>query len=167
LVCPIVMMIPNKRKGFTLIEMLVVVAIIGTLASLVAANITSGRVRARDARRKHDLGQVKNALRLYYNDYQSYPANTGDDIDGCGVTGTSTCVWGSDFTADTTKYMSQLPIDPTNSGNFVYSYIQTKSGEGFELRTYLENESDSHDSTSQLRCDLGGPIDDLYVVCEI
>jgi type II secretion system protein G len=156
--------------GFTLIEMLVVVAIIGILASLITANISSGRERARDAKRKHDLGQVKSALRLYYNDYQAYPASTGGDINGCGIGGTASCSWGDSFSTDNNNYMNQIPVDPVNSGNYVYAYTQTESGEGFQLTTYLENSSDEDDGNSQLRCGLIADEADktpqLYVACE-
>ena len=63
----------KSRRGFTLIELLVVIFIIGTLTAIILPNFVSSRQRARDARRKQDLADIKNALRMYYNDNQSYP----------------------------------------------------------------------------------------------
>ena len=57
-------------RGFTLIELLIVITIIGTLAGLLFTNFSGARERARDSKRKSDVTQMKNALRLYYNDYQ-------------------------------------------------------------------------------------------------
>ena len=56
-----------KNKGFTLIELLVVVAIIGVLATIVLSSFSDTRARARDARRKSDLHQIRNALYMTDN----------------------------------------------------------------------------------------------------
>src|SRR3989304_7925641 len=83
----------NNKKGFTLIELIVVISIIGVLSTLIINNLNDARSRARDTKRKQELSGLKIALRLYYNDYQTYPAaDAGNgDILGCGATGTDTC----------------------------------------------------------------------------
>jgi len=50
--------------GFTLIEILVVVAIIGTLAFILLPNFASGRAKARDARRKAEISQLGRLISL-------------------------------------------------------------------------------------------------------
>ena len=52
----------KKEKGFTLIEMLIVVATIGLLASVVLVGLGSFRSRGRDARRIADIRSVQNSL---------------------------------------------------------------------------------------------------------
>lgn len=69
----------TKRKGFTLIELLVVVAIISLLSSIIVSNITTARMKARDARRIQDFRQLSTALELYFNKYGTYP-NEGANI---------------------------------------------------------------------------------------
>lgn len=159
------------KRGFTLIELLIVISIIATLVALITANLLSSRNKARDAQRKHDLGQIKTALQLYYSDYQTYPASSADDIWGCGINGTAACSWGDTFTADTNNYMRAIPQDPVNQDPHIFTYTQTNAGEGFELRTYLENSGDPDDGKSQLRCGVIANIslktDDLYVACHI
>lgn len=59
----------NRNKGFTLIELLVVIAIIGLLTSIVLVSIRGIGARARDAKRKSDLDQIRKALLLYAFDH--------------------------------------------------------------------------------------------------
>lgn len=64
----------NFKKAFTLIELLVVIAIIGVLTAIIVPNFMGARERANDSKVKQDMVSIKNALRSYYNDNQSYPA---------------------------------------------------------------------------------------------
>jgi prepilin-type N-terminal cleavage/methylation domain-containing protein len=63
----------NKKKGFTLIEMLIVIAIVGILASLVLVGLGPVQKRGRDARRISDLRQIQNGLELYFSAKGGYP----------------------------------------------------------------------------------------------
>jgi prepilin-type N-terminal cleavage/methylation domain-containing protein len=67
----------NKiKKAYTLIEMLMVVAIIGVLASSILIGLGSTRSKARDTRRLTDLKSTQTALELYYSKYGVYPSRT-------------------------------------------------------------------------------------------
>lgn len=63
----------RRTAGFTLIEMLVVVAIIGLLSSVILVGLGDVRKDARDTRRIADIRQIQNALEIYYSTNQSYP----------------------------------------------------------------------------------------------
>ncbi|PIR05204.1 MAG: hypothetical protein COV57_00355 [Candidatus Liptonbacteria bacterium CG11_big_fil_rev_8_21_14_0_20_35_14] len=65
----------KNRQGFTLIEMLVVVGIIGVLASLVLVGLGGARDAGADAKRISNLNQIRNSLELYYLRSGSYPDN--------------------------------------------------------------------------------------------
>lgn len=132
-----------KKSGFTLIELLVVVSIIGILATLVLANLTAGRSRARDAQRKSDLRNIETALRLYYNDKGSYPnSDINKNIVGCGtLTTPSSCVWGETWATDTATYMQTLPKDPMGSDQ-EYRYTSDIANDTFTLEACFENKSD-------------------------
>ncbi len=70
------------KKGFTLIEMLVVISIIGILAALATVSFSSTQKQARDTQRKSDLKQYQNALESYANKNNGlYPAfSTGTTL---------------------------------------------------------------------------------------
>ena len=55
------------KKGFTLIEMLVVISLIGILAALALVSFTSSQKQARDVMRKSDLKQYQTVLESYAN----------------------------------------------------------------------------------------------------
>jgi general secretion pathway protein G len=62
-------------RGFTLIEIMVVIVILGVLAALVVPNVLSRTDDARIAAAKSDLGAIRQALKLYRLDNQRYPTN--------------------------------------------------------------------------------------------
>jgi prepilin-type N-terminal cleavage/methylation domain-containing protein len=130
------------KNGFTLVELLVVISVIGILAAMLMVNFVGVRERAADAAIKSNFDQLKKALRLYYNDYQRYPNNSGAQIQGCGGAGTTVCNGGT-FTAGTTVYMKDLPSD--------YTYY-SDGDQYFLLRGELNNASDEAIEQSQARC---------------
>lgn len=72
----------KKQKGFTLIELMVVIAIIGLLASVVLAALGSSRATARDTQRVQTVKEVQKALELYRNaNNGNYPCGT--TMPGC------------------------------------------------------------------------------------
>ena len=71
----------QTKRGFTLIEILIVAAIIGILASMVLLGVGRSRESAKDARRISDLNQVRTVLELYYNSQGNYPVQTSSNLE--------------------------------------------------------------------------------------
>jgi type II secretion system protein G len=136
------------NHGFTLIELLVVISIIGILTTLLAANLNSARSRARDAQRKSDMRSIGTALRLYYNDWGTYPPNTcgSGGICGCsstsGVQPTDLCEWGDPWVGGDTTYMQKLTKDPLPNQVYFYKRNPLESDK-YTVSACLENKSDS------------------------
>lgn len=82
-----------NAKGFTLIELLVVVAIIAILSTAVLVSLNSARAKARDARVKSEMQQLKSAMELYYNNFGGYstaPMSSVATGTGCSGSGGNT-----------------------------------------------------------------------------
>ena len=120
----------KKQSGFTLLELLIVIVIIGILALIIVPGLASGPKRARDAQRKTDIRAVKNALETYYNDNNAYPPGN--------YSGLTTYLVNS--------YIPSMPADPKGGS---YTYTPSPSGcaagacTSFTLSATLENTKDS------------------------
>jgi len=68
-------MIRIKQKGFTLVELLVVVGIIGILSTIATISFNSAQAKARDAKRVTDIKTVQAGLEYYSNEVGGYPAS--------------------------------------------------------------------------------------------
>jgi type II secretion system protein G len=129
-----------NKKGFTILELLVVVAIIGLLAGVVMYAVNDARKKARDAKRLSDIKQIQNALELYYDDYGYYPPRNSAVTsieNNCNVD--SKVFDGNDswclLMEDLLPYLSSIIEDPSgrkNLSNPFYYFYDSNNGDGYK-----------------------------------
>jgi type II secretion system protein G len=116
----------KEQKGFTLLELLIVIVIIGILALLIIPNITSAPKKARDTQRKTDITTIRKGLEEYYVNNNTYPAALS-----------------ALEAVSTGPIMKDVPDDPKNTGVLVYTYTEGTPANGYTLKACLENAGDS------------------------
>lgn len=122
----------KDKKSFTLIELLIVIAIIGSLSALLIPNYMAARERARDSQRKSDLKQIQKALEMYRQDKNppAYP-NSLPAANQC---------WSSQSNCQGNIYMNKFPADPQGNS---YFYHVSNNNLTYTLCACLENKADS------------------------
>ena len=105
----------ESERGFTLLEMMVVVAIIAILAGILIPNFTRARAQAATSACMGNIKMIATALELYYTDNQKYPAASDAAVSTLGLTG----------------YLNQIPVDPA------------ANTAGAEYKVTTENAADS------------------------
>ncbi len=133
------MLSPRKSiPAFTLIELLIVVGIIGLLATITIAVVNNGRVKSRDSKRVADLKQLQKALELSFEPSAGYPVVSGS-LPLPGATARVFCnnagvgVFQATSAGCSTIYMGIVPSNPT-PGGAGYSYRST-NGNGVACTT--------------------------------
>lgn len=63
------------RPAFTLVELMVVVVILGVLATVVTVSVTDYLVKGKQNATRSEIAQISNALQLFYTEFDRYPDN--------------------------------------------------------------------------------------------
>ncbi len=155
-----------KKQGFTLVEIMVVVSIIGILSSIVYANFGAARAAARDDVRKAALKETQLALELYKAQYGSYPPA------GCSA---GAGVWvgvgsaGGNFSSAQSctnfipglapDFIAVLPADPNRENEAGIGFFYQSNGTSYKLiNNGVEQKTISSFSDEFSRCpSSGGP----------
>ncbi len=139
-------------RGFTLVELMVVIAIIGVLATLIMVTLDNTKTTARNTRRLSDIKQLQLALKLYYNDNGFYPTSITP---------------GASLARNGVNYMLRVPSNPKpwNDGTCPpndYQYTQLEGGKRYSLNFCVSAPTDdllggAHVATSNgiLNCPTG------------
>ena len=124
----------SNQKGFTIIELLVVIVIIGILVALALPNLFAAQARGRDSDRKNELKNLQQKLESYFNDNDQYPA---------------AATWAADIGASADE--------TTGPRSDTYTYA-TPDQQTYTLTATLENAGDKDTS------DGTGPLADYVLV---
>ena len=132
----------HYERGFTLIEIMVVVVIIGLLAAIVAPNLIGNIDRAAITRARSDIRSIETALNLYRLDNFRYP----DTQQGLEALVSNT----NDPAALNNKsYISNIPSDPWNQP---YRYQYPGQRGEFDLFSYG---ADGQEGGEDINADIG------------
>lgn len=118
-------MYPNNQRGFTLVELLVVISIIGLLSSTVLAAVNSARVKADNAARLRMVEEYKKAFDLSYSEDGAYPAIPAGVTVCLGDYPTDTCVVGP--VGNPSFIFSENPVVSFALGRFLSSRTPLKA----------------------------------------
>ena len=123
----------SARKGFTLVELMIVIAIIGILAAVLYPSLMGYLERTRDTNRQQAMNQVGTALGTYFADMNAYPTAKSDkcldDIKGTGKA---------------VQYLKTLPKDPKVGSNKIgncasgYAYFNLKDTSAYMVGAKME-----------------------------
>lgn len=140
---------PKKSHGFTLVEVLVVVAIVAVFASVVMFNVQSAQMKARDTERISDLEQLQLAFRLYKDSADEYPDGALDQ---------------ADIQTTLDGYLSGTIGDPLNTDDFTYVYEYDSNVCSDSTILYAKNMEREESSNWADVCSGEAPGDAPYVI---
>jgi prepilin-type N-terminal cleavage/methylation domain-containing protein len=111
----------KKQKGFTIVELLIVIIIIGILATLVITTFSGIQAKARDSKRQTDIQAVDAQLEAFFAQNAYYPSLFDLQL----PTFVSSNLKGLDSSALTDPKGSTITGNAPVAGTYVYSYVTT------------------------------------------
>ena len=117
----------NPKKGFTLLELMIVIVILGILATIVMPRIMGRPEQARRTKAVAEISQIEGALHMFKLDTGRFPS-TAEGLDALvndpGV---------ENYKPD--GYLNKIPLDPWGN-NYVYIYPSVHGNKDYDLLSY-------------------------------
>lgn len=136
----------DMKKGFTLVELLIVIIIIAVLAAIAIPKFANSSLRSKEAALRGNLRMTRDAIDLFRADTGVLPAVAADlavttaPANGLDATGGSKAITAADWRG---PYLQALPADPTNAG--ALGYVTTGATTG---KVSANNTGTASDGTS-------------------
>lgn len=114
----------TRRRGFTLVELLVVIVVLAVLAAIVLPKFMDSSKRSKESALRSDLKLLRNAIGLFYTDTGAYPkqlsdlAATSAPAKGLDSSGNEVTINAADWHG---PYLQEVPNDPVSGTAFTYS----------------------------------------------
>lgn len=152
------MSLSTTKRAFTLIELMVVITIIGLLATIGIVSYTRAQARARDGRRRADLKTLQQAVEMYYAERQSYPSTDGAWWGQCSSYWSKTATCGADTFIPNIcpTYIANVPKDPKADASGGDCYLYRSNGSDYSILAHWVMETVGSDP---------GPDDPMDRVC--
>lgn len=122
----------SGKGGFTILELLIVVAIIGILSAATLVLLSDTRARSRDAKRLSDMREIEKALNLYQTSNGNFPVSVS-----------TTTLTGEDSVSTALEnggHISELLPDPQHP-DLTYKYSTNANGTDFTLSFCIETDT--------------------------
>lgn len=121
---------PSKQKGFTLVELLVVIVVIAILAAITIVAYNGIQARAKDSSVASSIDSLRHAIELYYVDNGIYPAFCTTDNTGCIIT----TPIATEVSMLTPQYVNSVP-------SFVQrvDYVRGSNGVSYGIEAYYNS----------------------------
>lgn len=162
------MKIPSQQSGFTLLEIIVVIGIIGVLATVGLFTYSDAREQARDNTRINDLQQIRLALETYKADWGSYPSDSDNGV-VCSDSDVQACSPLNNISQIVLDYGGSEIADPSSGqSGFGYEYNAdddcNASYSIITLTAQMETTGASNADDLPSQCDALNPASDEYII---
>lgn len=147
----------KKQAGFTIVELLIVIIVIGILAALVLNTFQGVQARARDTERRTDVNSVATQLEAYYADFGHYPDGSaattcGDGTGACALSVLQSRGLDAEALNDPNNNAINVATNPGTDNEYYYDITGATCSGGqcnsFVLTTVLESEATTYTKNS-------------------
>ncbi|MEI6842892.1 MAG: prepilin-type N-terminal cleavage/methylation domain-containing protein [bacterium] len=154
--------INHFNKGFSLIELLVVISLISALAGIIVSYTYTAGQKSRDTQRKQNMDQLVKGINMYFADNGTLPRSgtTCATVSDAGSTAT--------FVSNMLPYMKTMTYDPNKkgaTGDYAFQIINSANGK-FRVCAQMEQASAGNSGATDLSSGCAGGVSYNYCIAQ-